>query len=107
MSIFSCVIGEVEDVIQQVTQQANQIEEVVGGVRNGMGPIQGGAWTGEGANAFIEEVMTRVIPEIMALIASVMGFGGGIGSALSIVQQADNDVFGVVSNVADVFDSIF
>jgi uncharacterized protein YukE len=107
MSIFSCVIGEVEDVIQQVTQQANQIEEVVGSVRNGMNPIQGGAWVGEGANAFIEEVMTRVIPEIMALIASVMGFGGGIGSALGIIQQADNDVFGVIGNVADVFDSIF
>ena len=107
MSIFSCVIGEVEDVIQQVTQQANQVEEVVGGLRSGMGPVEGGGWTGEGANAFISEVQTRVIPEIAALIASIAGFGGGIGSAMGIIQQADNDVFGVVGNVVDVFDSIF
>ncbi len=107
MSIFSCVLGEVQDVIQQVTQQANQVEEVVGRIRSGMGPVEGGGWVGEGADAFISEVQTRLIPEMMALIASVMGFGGGIGSALGLIQQADNDVFGVVGNVADVFDSIF
>jgi uncharacterized protein YukE len=107
MSIFSCVIGQVEDVVSQVTQQANLVEDVVGQVRSGMGPIEGGGWTGEGANAFIEEVQTRLMPELMALIASIGGFGGGITSALGIVQQADNDVFGIVGNVVDVFDSIF
>jgi uncharacterized protein YukE len=107
MSIFSCVIGEVQDVVQQVVQQANQVEETVGAIRSGMGPIQGGAWIGQGANAFIEEVMTRLIPELMALIASIGGFGGGITSAMNLVEQADNDVFSVVGNVVDVFDSIF
>lgn len=107
MSIFSCVMNEVQDVVNQVTSQAQQIEDVVGNVRSGMGPIEGGGWVGEGANAFMEEVQTRLIPEIMALIASVMGFGGGITSALGVIEQADNDVFGVVGNVADMFDSIF
>lgn len=107
MSVFSCVMNEVHDVVSQVTSQAQQVEDVVGNIRSGMGPIEGGGWVGEGADAFIEEVQSRLIPEIMALIASVMGFGGGITSALNIVEQADNDVFGVVGNVSDVFDSIF
>lgn len=107
MSIFSCVMGDVQDVVNQVVQQANLVEEVAGGIRNGMNPIVGGAWTGQGAQAFIQEVQTRLIPEIMALIASIMGFGGGITSALDIIQQADNDVFGVVGQVTDIFDSIF
>ncbi len=107
MSLFSCVVGEVEDVIRQVTQQANMVEDMMGQVRNGMQPIMGGAWIGMGADAFIQEVETRLIPEVMALIASVMGFGSGINIAMNIVQQADNDVFNVVGGVMDVFDSIF
>lgn len=107
MSLFSCIIGDVQDVIRQVQQQANIVEDVVGEVRSGMQPIVSGGWVGQGADAFVEEVQTRLIPEIMALIASVMGFGGGINSAMDIIQQADNDVLGMVHNVADVFDSIF
>lgn len=107
MSLFSCVMGEVQDVVGQVVQQANLVEEVAGGIRSGLGPITGGAWTGAGARAFVEEVQTRLIPEIMALIASIGGFGFNITGALNIVQQADNDVFGVVGQVTDIFDSIF
>jgi ABC-type xylose transport system substrate-binding protein len=107
MSIFSCVMDEVQDVVNQVTQNANQVEDVVGQIRSGMGPVTGGGWTGQGAQAFIEEVQTRVIPEIMALIASISGFGGGITQAMGIIGQADNDVFGIVGQVSDFFDSIF
>jgi uncharacterized protein YukE len=107
MSVFSCVMNDVQDVLNQVTQNSQQVEDVVGHIRGGMQPIQGGGWTGQGAQAFIEEVQSRLIPEIMALIASISGFGGGITQALDIVGQGDNDVFGVVSNVADIFDSIF
>lgn len=107
MSIFSCVMNEVQDVVGQITQQANLVEEVAGGIRNGMNPIMGGAWTGQGAQAFIEEVQSRLIPEITALIASIGGFGGNIMGAMDIIQQADNDVLGVAGQIADVFDSIF
>ena len=107
MSIFSCVFGEVQDVVSQVTQQANMVEDLMGNIRGGMQPIMGGAWTGQGAQAFIEEVETRLIPEIMALIASIAGFGGGITQAMDIVQQADNDAANVVNGLADVFDAIF
>jgi ABC-type xylose transport system substrate-binding protein len=100
-------MDEVQDVVGQVTRQAQQVEDMVGSVRGGMQPIMGGAWTGQGAQAFIEEVTTRLIPEVMALIASIAGFGGGITQALDIVGGADDAVFGVVNNVGDIFDSIF
>ena len=107
MSVFSCVMNEVQDVVSQITQQANQVEEVAGGIRSGMQPIMGGGWTGQGARAFIEEVNSRLIPEIMALIASIGGFGGSITQAMDMVGQGDSDVFGIVGNLGDVFDSIF
>jgi uncharacterized protein YukE len=106
MSVFTCVIDEVEDVVRQVTQQANMVDDVVGGIRSGMQPIMGGAWVGEGAQAFIEEVNGRLIPEIMQLIASIMGFGGGINFATDIIQQADDEVSGLANSLGDIFDSI-
>jgi len=107
MSIFSCVMSEIQDVVSQVVSQANMIEDMMGGIRGGMQPIMGGAWTGEGANAFIEEVQTRLIPDIMSLIASIGGFGGGITSAMDVIGQGDSDANTVVGALGDVFDSIF
>lgn len=107
MSFFSCIINDVQDVVSQVAQQANDVDGVGSLIRNGMQPIMGGAWTGQGANAFIEEVNSRLIPEILQLVASIGGFGGGITSALDIISQADNQVANVVGGLADTFDSIF
>lgn len=107
MSLFSCILNDVEDVVSQVTRHANMVEEMMNTVRTGMQPITGGAWVGQGADAFIEEVEGRLIPEIMALITSITGFGGGITQALGIITQADNDVFNVVGGVIDIFDTIF
>ncbi|MBI5961792.1 MAG: WXG100 family type VII secretion target [Chloroflexi bacterium] len=107
MSIFTCVMDDVTDVVNQVTRQAGQVEDMVGSVRGGMQPIIGGGWTGQGAQAFIEEVQSRLIPEIMALIASISGFGGGITQAMDFIREADDGVLGVVNNVGDIFDGIF
>jgi len=107
MSIFSCVMNDVQDVVSQVAQQSQQVEDVAGVIRTGMQPIAGGGWVGLGAQAFIDEVQSRLLPEIAALIASIGGFGGGITQALDIIGQGDNDVFGIVNSVSDIFDSIF
>jgi WXG100 family type VII secretion target len=107
MSIFTCVMDDVLDVVNQVNRQAQQVEDMVGSVRGGMQPIIGGGWTGQGAQAFIEEVQSRLIPEVMALIASIAGFGGGITQAMDLVREADDGVFGVVNTIGDVFDGIF
>lgn len=107
MSVFSFIADEIEEQFNQYKRQAEQTERVVNTIRTGMNPIQGGAWIGQGARAFIQEVMTRVIPQIMELIAAIAGFGGNIGKALNIMNQADKMVGGIARQLGDVFDSIF
>lgn len=107
MSIFTFIANDIEEQVQTCTKQADNCDRVVGLIRGGMNPIQGGAWTGQGARAFIQEVISRVIPQIMELIAAIMGFGGGMSKALNILGSADKAVSGVVSQVADVFDKVF
>ena len=107
MSIFSCVMDEVQDVVSQVVKQSQLVEDVSNAIRGGMQPITGGAWVGQGAQAFIDEVQSRLLPEVAALIASIGGFGGNINQAMDLVGEADDQVFGVVNNIAETFDSIF
>ncbi len=107
MSIFSFVADEVEEQVQQFQRQGEQTDRVMQNIRTGMNPIQGGAWTGQGAKAFINEIVSKVIPQIADLIAAIAGFGGGIGKAVGIVMQADKMVSGIVEQVGSVFESIF
>jgi uncharacterized protein YukE len=100
-------MGDVQDVVSQIVSQSNAVDDVMGGIRGGMQPIVGGAWTGQGAEAFIDEVQSRLIPDIMALISSIGGFGGGINTAMGIVSQADSDSNSVVNTLMDTFGSIF
>lgn len=107
MSFFTCFIDDVVDTVNQVAQQANVVDDVQNMLRNGMQPIEGGGWTGDGARAFIDEVNGRLLPEIAQLMASIAGFGGGITSAIDIVSGFADEAFGVVNSVCDFFDSIF
>jgi WXG100 family type VII secretion target len=107
MSIFSVIADEVEEQVQQFSRQGQRAEQVVNTIRTNLQPIQNGAWTGQGGRAFIQEVVTRVVPQIMELIAAIAGFGGGIGKALNIMTNADKMVKGIVGQVSDVFSSIF
>lgn len=107
MSIFSVIADEVEEQVQQFQRQGQRTEQTVNAIRTNMQPIQNGAWTGQGARSFIQEVVTRVVPQIMELIAAIAGFGGGIGKALNIMTNADKMVKGIVGQVSDTFSSIF
>lgn len=107
MSIFSFVADEIEEQVQQFQRQGEQTDRVMQNIRTGMNPIQGGAWTGQGAKAFINEIVSKLLPQIAELIAAIAGFGGGIGKALGVVMQADKMVSGIVEQVGSTFESIF
>lgn len=106
MSVFTFIAQEIVDQVNAYQQNGRQCEQVVGNVRQGMSPIQAGAWIGMGAQAFIQEVITRLIPHILELIAAIAGFGGNMGKALNIMQNADKMVSGIVGQLGDVFDRI-
>ncbi|MBN1285486.1 MAG: hypothetical protein JXB47_08810 [Anaerolineae bacterium] len=107
-SIFSCVMDQVMEVLGQVTEQANQAQEVSDSINSGVSSlIGGGMWAGQSAEAFNEEIMTRLLPEIAALIASIGGFSGNISSALDVIQQGDSEASGAANALGDVFESIY
>jgi hypothetical protein len=46
-----------------------------------------------------------LIPAIMKLIAAIAGFGGNLGGAMNIMDQADSKVTSMVGGLSDMFGS--
>lgn len=113
--IFDFISDAVSDVINQITGFATQIADMVESpINNWVNQVMGGVWTGRGADAFVNEMQTVVLPEIAQLIAAIAGAGGGGGGFLSMIQDAigiisdaDDAITGIIEGVGDLFDSIF
>jgi WXG100 family type VII secretion target len=107
MSIFQYVVGEVDDVANSLMQQANQCEDMSSTVRNQAEGLVGGVWTGADADAFLQEVVTRFIPEVAELVAAIGGFSISLGSAVQIVTVMDDDVIGKANQLYDTFSQVY
>lgn len=98
----------VSQVSRSILQQINVVEDQVRSpLTSAMQPLLDGAWVGDGADAFFEEVNTRVLPQITAIVESASGFNINLLSALDILDQADNQARNIVNNLVDTFNSIF
>jgi len=106
MAIFNYVMGEVEDVVREIVSKSEEVQQVMDTIENGVNPLEGGLWTGGGADAFYEEVRTRLIPEITALIASIGGFQTSIIRSEERIVQADNEVTRVVDDLRNAYEDI-
>lgn len=85
-----CQIQQVQQIHSQFTSQA----KIVDGLQNGLtGMIKAnltpGIYEGQGADNFGGYMTTKFFPHLAALMAAIAGFGGGIGSALDLVMNAD------------------
>ena len=82
------------------TQISSPIRSIIQQVTNGI-------WVGKGADAFVDEMNSQVIPAIANLVASLTGFGGSINQASSIFDELENAVSSVFDGIGDFFGSIF
>lgn len=102
---LSFIRSQSNDLMSQATKQVERLtDEVVGGLRNSLSPLEGGMWTGQGANKFYEEMANIVFPEIAAIATGGFDFIGAFQGAADIIEQADEAISGIVNSVVDTFD---
>jgi uncharacterized protein YukE len=104
--MLSFVRAAIDQVLGTLTDQINLTEEVLEQVRGAMPGIQS-AWVGDDADAFMEEVNSRLIPEIMAAGAAIGGINIGIMKGADVIEQADEKARGMVQDLEGVFEKIF
>ena len=98
----------VENAMSGLMQQFNIVQEQAHRPMQMMvQQVVGGAWVGRGADAFVEEVSSIMMPGVGRIGDDISTFRGNIQNAVDVIDRADEQVNNAVSSLGDLFSGIF
>jgi hypothetical protein len=98
----------VQGVLSQLTQQLNIVREAaLAPMRAIIQQVTGGVWKGDGANAFVEEVSSLMIPGVGQVAEHITIMHRNLQRAVDVIDRADAQVNTKVNSLADIFDGIY
>ncbi|MEI6042876.1 MAG: hypothetical protein WCS37_00670 [Chloroflexota bacterium] len=103
--ILSLAHALLESLLSQITKQIQAIEEqAMQPIRAIISQVVGGIWKGQGADAFVEEVSSLVIPGVAQVSERITTTHRDLCNGRDIMNRADNEVSNLVrSNLSDKF----
>jgi len=108
MSIFKWVRNLVNNVISQVMQQVNIIQEAVTApLRAMVNQVLAGIWKGNGAERFVSEMTSEVIPMLVNIMGINTSFANSIKRMQDRMEQAERQASSQAQTLFDVFGKIF
>lgn len=112
MSIMSVLLrfarSVVQNVLGQLTQQFNVVQEQAFSPMQAMvQQVTDGVWVGKGADAFVEEVSSIMMPGVGKIGDGINVFSKNIQNAIDVMDTADEQVSGFVNSLGDIFGGIF
>jgi hypothetical protein len=106
--LFSFVEDMVSGVISQILQQVNIVQDAVTApLRALVNQVMAGIWKGEGANRFVAEMTSEVIPMLVNIMSVNTSFAGAIKKSQDRMNQAFHQATAQAQTLYDVFGSIF
>lgn len=98
----------VMNVVKIVTQQVNLVQDAITRpVQAIVQQVLAGAWKGDGAQRFAEEMSNMIIPQLGNLTMSFTNTGNYITRALDTMYRADKQASKIAGGLLDVFKGIF
>jgi hypothetical protein len=98
----------VRNLIKQVLQQVNIIQTLVTyPIRAMVQSVTNGIWKGNGADRFVAEMTSDIIPALTNIMDTGTKFGGQIEKGLDLMEQAEQKAKGLAGQLFDVFSNIF
>lgn len=98
----------VQNILSQLTQQFNVVQEQAYSPMQAMvQQVTDGVWVGKGADAFVEEVSSLMMPGVGQIGEGISTYSNNIQNAMDVMDQADEQVSGIVNALGDIFGSIF
>lgn len=94
-----------ENVLSQLTQQLNVVQDqALSPMRTMIQMVTDGIWRGEGANAFVDEVSSLMIPGVGRVADEITSMSNNLQYARDVIDRADEEVNSLVgSRLDDVF----
>ena len=106
--IFKFVEDLVGNAIGQILKQVNVVQDAVTSpLRSLVNEVMGGMWKGEGANRFVQEMTSEVIPMLVNIMGFNTNFANNITKAQNRMNQAINQATSQAQSLFDVFGGIF
>ena len=112
MSIMSVLLRfarqVVQNVLSQLMQQFNVVQEqAFKPMQMMVQQVTNGVWVGKGADAFVEEVSSIMMPGVGKIGDGINLFSKNIQNAMDVMDRADEQVSGFVNSLGDIFGGIF
>ena len=98
----------VRQAVSGLTQQLNSVRDgAFDPMRAMVQQVTGGIWKGNGANAFVEEVSSLMIPGVGRVMEKITTTTNNLNRAVDVVDEADKKVQGMVNGLGDIFGRIY
>jgi uncharacterized protein YukE len=96
--------GVIENVLQQLMQQKNIVAEMAMRPMEAMiQQVVGGVWIGKGADAFVREVQSVMLPGVRIVEGNIGTMSRNIQFARDRIERADEDVTRLIKG--SIFDT--
>ena len=108
MDLFCLISGQFLGSIGQITKQGDVIANSVTAPLKGLvNTVTGGAWKGDGANRFVAEMTSEVLPMLATLWVANSSFASGLQKSHDRMQDAFKQAASQAQTLQDVFSNIF
>ena len=105
--IFSFIGDQVEGSMSGWMKQTQVITDQVSNPLNGIiNLVGGGIWKGQGADRFVEEMKTQILPMLASLFTINMNFVGAIKKSHERIMLGQQSASQLASGLIDDFNSI-
>lgn len=98
----------VAGVMSQLTQQMNVVQQqAYRPMQMMVQQVTGGVWVGRGADAFVQEVQSLMMPNTNQVIQTITKTHRDLQRAIDVIDRADQQVNQKVNALGDLFHGIF
>ncbi len=98
----------VDGVINQIMSQVKIIEEAVTSpLRALVGQVTGGIWRGDGADKFVQEMTSEVIPMLVNIMNVNNSYSSAIRRSIDRMNQAEQQAAQAANTLMEVFGQIY
>jgi len=107
-SFFRFARVVVQNVLSQLMKQFNIVrDQAYDPMQTMVQQVTDGVWVGKGADAFVEDVSSIMMPGVGKIGDGIDLFSKNIDNAITTMDAADDQVRGIVGSLGDLFGGIF
>lgn len=105
MTFFQILFPDISNVMSGIQQQQQIASQLLDTIKGYVPKVQA-VWIGNDATEFGNDVMRKLVPAMLELIAAIGGMNLNLTKAQDIVRQADSQVSSLANGLGDLFGGI-